>query len=107
MNEIKNNLLDYYLDPNTIVELHKIHQCNKKDSILNKCLKDGSSIDQVIDEIEMYRYTKQSQPAKTIAERLKLMPEKKKKTQNSNWNRDLNSKETIKQSSSAFSRYKS
>ena len=32
LNEIRNNLLDYYLDLNTIVELHKKYQHNKIDS---------------------------------------------------------------------------
>ena len=58
LNIIRNNLLDYYLDPNTIVELHKKYQHNKMDNVLNKYSKDSSSIDQIIDKIETYRNTK-------------------------------------------------
>ena len=57
-NIIRNNLLDYYLDSNTIVELHKKYQHNKMDSVLNTHSKDSSSIDQIIDKIETYRNTK-------------------------------------------------
>ena len=58
LNIIRNNLLDYYLDSNTIVELHKKYQHNKMDNVLNKYSKDSSSIDQIIDKIETYRNTK-------------------------------------------------
>ena len=83
LNEIRNNLLDHYLDPNTIVELHNKYQHNKIDSILKKSLKDKT---------EMYRNTKNSLPEETIAERVKLIPKKKK-----NWDQNLNSKQNIKQ----------
>ena len=69
LNEIRNNLLDHYLDPNTIVELHNKYQHNKIDSILKKSLKDKT---------EMYRNTKNSLPEETIAERVKLIPQKKR-----------------------------
>ena len=69
LNEIRNNLLDHYLDPNTIFELHNNYQHNKVDSILKKSLQDKT---------EMYRNTKNSLPEETIAERVKLIPQKKR-----------------------------
>ena len=73
LNEIRNALLDYYLDPNTIIELHKKYQHDEIDSLLNKYSKDVSFIDQIIDNIEMYRNTKNSSPEGTIAKMVKLM----------------------------------
>ena len=58
--------LDFYIDPNTIVEQHKKHQHNKIDSILNKHSTGISSIDQIVDEIETYRKTLKSQPKETL-----------------------------------------
>ena len=69
LNEIRNNLLDHYLDPNTIFELHNNYQHNKVDSILKKSLQDKT---------EMYRNTKNSLPEETIAEKVKLIPQKKR-----------------------------
>ena len=74
MNEIRNNLLDYYLNPNAFIELHEKYQHNKIASILCKYSKDGSSINQIMEKIEMYRNTKNSMPEETIVERVKLVP---------------------------------
>ena len=79
LNTITNNLVDYCLDPNTIVEMHKKYQHNKIDSLLSKNSADNGSIDHIIDEIETYpKYKKESQPKETFAERVKLMPVKRK-----------------------------
>ena len=79
MNEIRNALLDYYLDPNTIVELYKKYQHDKIDSVINKYAKDISSIDQITGNIETYRNTKNSSLEETIAKRVKLMPRDRKR----------------------------
>ena len=60
LNIIRNNFLDYYIDSNSIVELHKKYQHHKIDSALNKYSKGSSSIDRIIDKIETYRNTKKS-----------------------------------------------
>ena len=79
MNVIKYDLLDYYLDPNTIVEMHKKFGCNKIDSILNKSpKKDSGAINEMIDQIDTLRKTNQSPPEKAIAERVKSRTQRAK-----------------------------
>ena len=79
MNVIKYDLLDYYLDPNTIVEMHKTFECNKIDSILNKSSKkDSGAINEMIDQIDTLRKTNQSPPEKAIAERVKSRTQRAK-----------------------------
>ena len=73
-NEIRNAFRNDFLDPNSIVELHRNYQHNKIDTVLNKYSKDNNSIDQIIDKIEMYRNTKKSLPEEAIAERVKIIP---------------------------------
>ena len=60
LNEIRNASLDCHFDLNTVVKMLKNYPHNKTDSILSKYLKDSSSIDQIIDKIEIYRDTKES-----------------------------------------------
>ena len=79
MNKIRNTLLDYYLHTNIIVELHKKYQHNKIGGVLKKYSKDSPSIDQIVGEIEMYRNTKKSLPEENIAEKVKLIPQDKKR----------------------------
>ena len=45
-------LFDIYVNINTVVNLHKKYQGDKKDSILNKYSKDNNSIDEIMDQIE-------------------------------------------------------
>ena len=59
--EIRNTLFNFYLDFNTIVELHK-------DSVLNEYSNYSTSINQTIDEIETYRSMKKSPSEKTTIE---------------------------------------
>ena len=79
MNKIRNTLLDYYLHTNIIVELHQKYQHNKIGGVLKKYSKDSHSIDQIVGEIEMYRNTKKSLPEENIAEKVKLIPQDKKR----------------------------
>ena len=73
LNAIKYDLLDYYLNPNTIFEMHKTFGRDKGDNILKKySKKDSCPIDEVINQIDMLRNTNQLPPEETIAERIKL-----------------------------------
>ena len=72
LNRIKYNFLNYYLNPNTIAELHKKRKHDKINSNLKKNSKDGNPID----EIEMLRNVKSKPPEESIAERLKLRRQK-------------------------------
>ena len=47
-------LFDIYVNINTVVNLHKKYQGDKKDSILNKYSKDNNSIDEIMDQIETW-----------------------------------------------------
>ena len=80
LNAIKYDLLDYYLNPYTIVEMHKTFGHDKGDNILKKySKKDSGPIDEVINQIDMLRNTNQLPLEETIAERIKLRRQKKKK----------------------------
>ena len=114
LNRIKYALLEYYLNPNIIAELHK--NLNAKNSLPKKYSKDGNSADESIVEFEMLRNIKRTLLQESIVERVKLrrerleiskrlIVEKIKKTEwkdyskskNRNLNQNLNSKQTINQ----------
>ena len=57
LNKIRYKLLDYYLDPHTINELKNKYQYNM-DRILKKYSKDANSIDEIMNQIEIYKTRK-------------------------------------------------
>ena len=55
---------------------------------------------------ELCKYSR-SQPTEAIAERLKIMSQKRKRQKNRNWNQNLNSKKTMNQIFSIISTIRS
>ena len=60
LNKIRYTLLDYYLDHNSIVKLHQQYQLDDTNSVLNKYLKDGNSVAEIMDQNETLRNGKKS-----------------------------------------------
>ena len=58
LNKIGYAVLDYYLESNAIVGLQNKYQRDEIDSVINKYSDDGSSFNEVINEIEMFRKRK-------------------------------------------------
>ena len=52
LDKIRYSIFDFYLNPNTVVALHKKYQGDKIDSILNKYSRDNNSIDDQMDKTE-------------------------------------------------------
>ena len=73
-------LIDHYLDPKTIFKLHKNNQHNKIYSLLNKYLKESSSVDEIIDVIEMYRNIKKIIARRKYCWKSKIKASKMKNT---------------------------
>ena len=69
-------MLDFYLYPNTIADLHEKYQHNKIDSILDKYSKSSNSVNEIMDLIETLRSTKKPPLEEFIAERVKLIKQK-------------------------------
>ena len=76
LNKVSQDLFDYYLNPNTTVELPKKLECDTIDSILKKYSKHGSPVDEIIDKIEMPRNVKATLLEESIAERVRLRKQK-------------------------------
>ena len=68
MNRIKCALVDYYVNPNTIVEPHKNLERDIINSIPKKYSEDGNPTDKIVDEIEMLRNVKATPSEESIAE---------------------------------------
>ena len=51
-------MIGYYLNSNTFAKLEKKFKRHKIKSMLKKHSKDGNVIDEIIDELEMFRNTK-------------------------------------------------
>ena len=60
LNKIRYTLLDYYLDHNSIVKLHQQYQLDDTNSVLNKYLKDGNSVAEIMYQNETLRNGKKS-----------------------------------------------
>ena len=72
-------MLYSYLKPSSIVDLLKMYQLVKIDSILNKYSKDANSIDEIMDQTETRRNVEVFVCAKSIvAKKVKLRRQKMK-----------------------------
>ena len=62
-------------------QLNKKFRRDNINNVLNKCLKDKNSNEEIMDQIETLWNMKKLLLEETIAERVKLMPQKSKKIQ--------------------------
>ena len=77
--------------------IRKINNANDKGYVHDKFKKKLNSGDTRCAEaiLDSLKFIRQEKPRETIAERVKLMRQKKKKTESRNRNQNLNSKQTI------------
>ena len=79
LNEIKNYVLDFYFHHETVFKLTKKYQPQRLDKVLNKYSKHSKLFRDSEDQFnELCKYSK-SPSEETTAERVKLMPQKRKR----------------------------
>ena len=79
LSKIKKSVFDFYVHRDTIFKLTKKYLSQRLDKVLSKHLKCSRSVSEIKDQYEKLSKYLKSQPEETIAGRVKLIPQKKKR----------------------------